>query len=200
MALLDLIRRKAVTAGQMKAKLEELRAHDPHGHVATLELKRRKMLFSASDEELGSMERQIEAALRDAERRDLAIEELEKQIAAAEARENAEQLTRERDAAETEAAAVAHALRTEYPRLANGLVALLDRLQAAEEAVAKINDRLSLADRQSERLAPVETRVVPAVKHGSPTASSILNRTSLREFSDGFARGWRDPVAKLLGD
>src|SRR5687768_11949480 len=103
MGILDIIRGKAVTAADMRAKLQRLHAENPHERLPPLERERRRLLREGADDaKVTAIEREIEATLRDAERFDIAREEIEGQIVAAELAENAAALTAERDGAEKE--------------------------------------------------------------------------------------------------
>ena len=98
-------------------------------------------------------------------------------------------LEAERDAAEAEAQAVAKLLKTRYPALAKELVALLERLGAAEKAVAAVNEKLVEAGRVDELLAEVEWRSMPRHLGELEELYSIRRRTTLLELSE-FSPGW----------
>jgi hypothetical protein len=114
-----------------------------------------------------------------------ALENKLKQQREAEVREA---LDAARDAAETEAETVAGLLRARYPAIARELVALLQRLGAAEKGVASINERLLEAGRD-DRLADVEWRALPRHPGEYEELYSIQRQTTLVELS-GFSPGW----------
>src|SRR5204863_7880309 len=89
MRIIDLIKRgKETTAADLRAKLETLRAIDPLAAIPQLRAEREKALMTAGkDDEVSRLDATILGAERDAERKVLAIADLEKQIAAAEAAE-----------------------------------------------------------------------------------------------------------------
>ena len=90
-----------------------------------------------------------------------------------------------------EAVAVAKLLKSRYPALAKELVALIERLDAAERQVAAVNEKLAVAGRAGERLAEVEWRAWPAPEGQFAPQYSIRNRTKLRELP-GLAPGYFD--------
>jgi hypothetical protein len=189
-SILDLIRKPATTSAEMKEKLARLRAEDPAPRGADLELERRRLLFEGDDKAVDKIEAAIALNLRDAERYDTALTELETRIAAAEIAENAAALTAERDAVEAEAQSVAKLLATEYPKAANIIVSLLTRLIKAEQAVIDVNAKLVSAGREGERLAEVEWRVLDYPRGQYGEGFRLWNCTRLRGDLGDVAPGW----------
>jgi septal ring factor EnvC (AmiA/AmiB activator) len=114
--ILDLIRKPATTSQEMKSKLERLRSADPASAGRELELRRKRLLFEGNDKDLDRIEAEIAQNLRNQERYDVAVAELEKQIAQAELEENNAALTAQREAAaaarETSATQIAAAAKS----------------------------------------------------------------------------------------
>lgn len=96
-------------------------------------------------------------------------------------------LTAERDAAESEAVAVATLIRTEYPKLAGGIVTLLKRLDAADKTASAVNAKLAEAGRRGDFVQDVQSRVLP-----SNPDLNIWGITRLTEIPN-FAPGWNSP-------
>lgn len=160
--------------------------------LAGLQAERSALLMDGDDRTLDALEARIAAAGRQVERAHIMRDQLTSAIQEAEAREADEALSAERASVEGEAAAMAKALRTVYPRLATELVALLHRLEAAEDAVRAINVKLTKAGRPNiDCVAEVETRVFPVGQHQSAVNMTILNRTTLAE-KPGLCPGYND--------
>jgi septation ring formation regulator EzrA len=201
MSVLDKIRAKASTAAELRQKLARLRTSDPHANLNALNASRRRLLLEGSERELDAIDAEIAKCSRECDRFSHAVAKLDADIAEAEAKEAHDALTAGRDRVQVEAEACAKELKTQYPKLANSLVALLERLAAAEGTVVAVNEKLTTAGRIDERVAPVEQRAVPFVPGCIPDYQSIRTRTSLRGFkSSNFARGWRDPLEVQCGD
>lgn len=159
-AILDLLRRPRATAADLRRALAELPPDTGAGTLTSLEGRRRAMLLDgSSDTAIEKVDREIAAARRERDRIAAACEELGKRLVEAEAAEALDALTAERDAAETEARAVADLFARRYGPLVDELLGLMHRLGAAEETATAANRRLEAAG-FDDRVSPVETRIV----------------------------------------
>jgi hypothetical protein len=131
--ILDLIRKPATTSQEMKSKLERLRSADPASAGRELELRRKRLLFEGNDKDLDRIEAEIAQNLRDQERYDVAVAELEKQIAQAELEENNAALSAQREAG----AAARETSATDISVAAKSVDAAVKALTAAFKRLSK---------------------------------------------------------------
>jgi hypothetical protein len=188
MALMDLIKSRAATAPELRAKLQALRNEDPHAGRQAREAARRKALLAGNDSETAKIDAELAAMQRDSERQALALIDLQQQLAEAERLE----LDAERVEVEKEAEALAARLKKEYPAAANKIVDLLTKLQAAEAKVDAFNQRLARAGR-SDAVKSVEWRAFEVPAQQYPALYSLLQKTVLRKLP-GISAGWNDVV------
>lgn len=189
---LDLLRQPQPASADLRRALDQVDVPAAQAEHDRLKAERAALLMEGDDRTLDALEARIAAAARQIERAEILRGQLGTAIGAAEAREAAEALTAERAAVEAEAAATAKALRTAYPKIATELVALLDRLEAAEVAVKAINKKLTAAGRlEADRVAEVETRAFPLGPHQYGPDKSILGRITLAE-KPGLCPGYND--------
>lgn len=187
MGLLDVIRVKAATAGEMRAKLSKLQAANPHPRLGELELERRKLLGDGADDaKVVAIERQIEAALRDCERFDITCAELEQRITATQTEEDRKAFDAEVAAVEKQAAEAAKALEG-YPKAASKIIEIIEQSRRAQRAVDHMNARLLAAGRTA--IDSVQPRVVPTPAEQYWAAYELGVLISLPELP-GFAKGW----------
>ena len=156
-SILDLLRRPRATAADLRRALAELPPDTGAVALQTLEGRRRAMLLDgSSDDAIEKVDRELAAARR--ERVAAAREELGKRLPEAEQAEALDALTAERDAAETEARAVADLFARRYGALVDELLGLMHRLGEAEETAMAANRRLEAAG-FDDRVPPVEGRI-----------------------------------------
>lgn len=151
---------KAATSVDLRAALAEL---DDAALVAAVETAKADVseaILSGAEKAVERAEVALEAAHRQRDRAAVARTELLKRLTATEAAEAAAALDAERNAVEAEAKAVAASLRREWPALQSKMVALLERLSGAEEAVRTVNAKLHAA-RHTDTVADVEWRARP---------------------------------------
>lgn len=189
LAIFDKIRRPATDAADLRQRLTEVAETLPQleAEVRRHQQRRAEGLLSLSDREVEKIEAELALALRNRDRANAAIEELERRVADAEAAEAGAELDREREAVEKRAAKLAARIRPEYERHASAIVALLIELAQVEEEVRTLNHKLGAAGRHSDVLAPVEAR---AIDPGGnlPELVSLVAMTSLRPV--GACPGW----------
>lgn len=199
--MLDAI--KKLAAGGKPPSSDDLRAARDGIDVAALEaaveaaeVGRRDALVGADDRALDRAEQTVAKARRDLDRGRALIEALDERIATAEQAEARAALDAERQAVEVEAAAVAVTLRKEFPGLQRKMVALLNRLAAAEQAVRDVNDKLHAAGRDDEAVAGVEWRARPrpAIQHEN--AVSLLTNVALPALPELDVGGFGEPIPR----
>lgn len=188
---LDLLRQPKPSSADLRKALDAIDIPAAEAEVRRVSDQRQALLMEGDDATLDGLEAQLRAARRQVERLTEMQNQLSGAVYEAEIREASEALTAERAAAEAEAAAVAKALRTAYPKIATELVALLARLEAAEDAIQAMNTKLVKANRADELLAEVETRAFPLNPHEWGPNMSILGRTTLAE-KPGICPGYHD--------
>lgn len=160
--LLDFIRKPAVTAADIKAKLDEIDKAIPAAaaEVERLIAERREKLLVASDNDLRKIEDKIADARRELDRLEVARGLVHSQHSDAKAAEARAALDRE--IAETAAAAdrMVERVQREYCRHAKAIASLVSDLSAAEARVVAINEKLIAAGRATECVPPVEDRAI----------------------------------------
>lgn len=191
-SLLSLIREPRSSLPELRRALSEISIGAFESAVAQLEAERHAVLLDGTDDTILAHDAKLAAARLDRDRAIAAHSALNARIAEAQQREAAEALQAERDAVETEAAATAAALARTYPEAARTIAELFTRLQAAEEAVDRVNAKLREAGRLQEQLAAVETRVIPTPPDEYAPAHALANRVVLPEIPS-FAPGWPKP-------
>jgi chromosome segregation ATPase len=194
--LLGLIRKPTTPAAELRRELEAMPVAIAEAEKAAdaLERERRTVLLEGSDDDLAAVEEKIVSANRQTERLCEAERVLKRRLAEAEEREKQDGLTAERDEAEKEAAAIAKQVGAEYPKAAQRMVAMLQRLVDAEDSVERVNAKLAAAGRGDERLEPVEQRVFPKMNSSNPHYRfwHLGAEIRLPFFADEWAPGWGD--------
>jgi hypothetical protein len=179
MTILDLLKRPATTAADLRSKLGEIETSLPalRTLVDAAEAERSRGLLVLGDKELETIEAKLARAKRDRDRALAAQEELARQLADAERREGDEALSRRRSEAEKRAAKVARRLSVEYVAAARSIVELLHDLHAVETEVIELNTALAHAGRGDEVVVGAEARALPASRTG--VMIGLLRATSL---------------------
>jgi hypothetical protein len=142
MSVLDLLRKPATGTAALRVKAARLRGQDPLARRPSLEAERRAALLAGDDGEVTRLDGELLAMERDHERRTLALEALEKEIADAEAAEHAAQVDKLVRAAKAATKKIDAAL-AEYREGATKVLGALEAIAKIEEAVAKANAALS---------------------------------------------------------
>lgn len=170
---------RPATAAALKSALAEIDLDSLSSAVDHAETARTDALLKADERQLEKAEAALAAARRDLDRGRAAREALTLKIAEAEKAEAAAAIDAERQAVEAEAEAVAAELKRVYARAGNEIVAILDKLDAAEDRVAAFNARLAESSVELPPVAAVETRVLD---HGENWAgvAGVRAITSLR--------------------
>jgi hypothetical protein len=101
MALIDLIKKPAKTAADIKAKIEAVRAEDPAARKPALLADRKQALLEGRDKDADRISDQLRAIDNDAERKQHGLELLTRELAAAEQAEHQAEVKRLRKLAET---------------------------------------------------------------------------------------------------
>jgi hypothetical protein len=184
MNILSLIKKPASTAAELRAKLEKLAAEDPLARRPQLETARRAALLAGDDNEATRLDAELLATERDAERRELAIAELEQQLEAAEANERAAEVDKLTRAAKAAAKKIDAAL-AEYREGAMKVLGALEAIAKIEETISKANAALP-ADQQLPS-AEMAVRGLPA----EPREQLSRRGVGERWYTDGGA-----PVAE----
>lgn len=190
---LDLLRSPKPLSTDLRTALAANDVDGAHAEHARLKAEHAELLMEGDDKTLDALEARISAARRQIERTTIVRDQLTASLAEAEVREAAEALTAERAAIEAEAAAFANVLRTTYPKMVADMVAVLDRLEAAEQAVRDVNAKLHKAARSDDVLKEVETRVFPLGPHQYGPERTIRTRTRLPAIA-GVTEGYMDPL------
>lgn len=181
---------KAATAAELRAALAEL---DDAALVAAVEAAKADVgeaILSGAEKAVEKAELALEVAHRNRERATVARAELHKRLMAAEAAEASAALDAERATAEADAKAVAAALRREWPALQSKMVALLERLSGAEEAIKAVNSKLAAAGRDDERLDDVEWRARPRPVFAWEGTVSLAANVALPEIAEWSLTGY----------
>jgi len=152
----------------------------------------KRSLLVGDEKSLAKAETALANARRDLDRGRAAIEALTTKAAEAEVAEAAAALDRERNDLDREADAVAAELRKVYPLAARQIIAVLEKLLAAEEKVSAFNRRMSDAGLP---IKPVENRAFPMPSNVYAPVLSVL-RTSLQPC--GGQEGWGE--ARIVSD
>lgn len=143
MGILDILRRPATTAADLRAKLDALDLGAAEAAVAKAEAARRDgLLNGADDKALDRLEAAVTAARRDVDRCAAAREEIERRIPALELAERDAELIAERAAIEAEADAVKAAFDARWPKIVAEAVAMLERLDAVERRAQRFHSRV----------------------------------------------------------
>lgn len=188
--LLSKLKSRGVTSADIAASIGDAEAALGAARLAASEAEQAyRGALLESDAVAKAAQDRLADANRAVDRAMALVDRLQADHMAALAAEAKAALDAERAAVEAEAVAVAKELRSSYPKLANGLVALLLRLRAAEEAVSRVNAKLDEADRD-DRLAAVEWRARSVPANSLPDFSSI--RFGVRiPADDAVPVGWR---------
>jgi chromosome segregation ATPase len=141
--LLDVLRRPATTAADLKAKLDALDLGAAEAAVAKAEEARREGLLSgASDKELDRLEAALTSARRDVDRCAAARQEIERRLPELQLAERDAALIAERAAIEAEADAVKAEFDARWPKIVAEAVAMLDRLDLVERRAERFHSRV----------------------------------------------------------
>lgn len=159
--LLDILRRPATTAAELRTKLEALDQEAAEAAVAAAEATRREALLSGSDKDVDKAEAALTATRRELDRLVAAREELAARIPAAEIAERDAGLAAERAVIEAEAAAVEKLLADRWPKVVAEAVEMLKRLDAVERRRIAFSSKL--AGLFGVQVPPVPD--VPAFEH-----------------------------------
>lgn len=143
MGLLDILRRPATTAAELRTKLEALDQEAAEAAVAAAEAARREALLGGTDKDVDKAEAALTAAHRELDRLVAAREELAARIPAAEIAERDAALIAERAEIETEADAIKAEFKARWPSLVAEAVAMLERLQEIERRAERFGLRLA---------------------------------------------------------
>jgi len=143
------------TAADLRKALEQIDVASLEGEVQAAEAARRAALVNGDDKGLAAAEKALHAARIALERASIARDELTARVEDAERREAAAKLDQMRADAEMLAAETAAAIAKRWPLLQREMVALLERLAAAEDRVREVNEALGEAGR-TDMVAPVE--------------------------------------------
>jgi hypothetical protein len=146
MSVLDLLRKPATGTAALRDKAARLRGQDPLARRPSLEAERRAALMAGNDARVDEIDRELVAAERDAERRELAIAELERQIADAEQADLAAERAKKVKAAKSATRRMPDALAA-YEKAADAVRASLAQIDEIEALVAEANAVLP-ADQQ----------------------------------------------------
>lgn len=171
---------KTPTAADLREALAQIDEVALDAAVTAAEVDRKEKLLSGDDRAVDAAEARLATARRDRDRACAAKEELEARIVEADAAEARAELDAERAAVNAEAEAVARDLKKIYPRAANEIVDVLERLAEAEKKVRAVNQKLidagRVSDGHDDRLDGVENRVFGH----QIDASSVRRWTTLR--------------------
>ncbi|MBY3347304.1 hypothetical protein [Rhizobium laguerreae] len=200
---MKLLERLRGILGRADAGSAELRAAVSAIDVAPLEeavkaaeRKRTGLLLDGTEAALDKADDVLKLAIRERDRAIAARAELSKRLADAEMREASDALDAERAAVEKEAAAVAKMLGEKWLKMQGEMVALLERLGDAENAVSELNQRLSSIGR-SDLVKSVEERAFPVSPALYAPLYSIRRQTALMPLPG--APGWNSGVDGASG-
>jgi hypothetical protein len=144
--ILNLLRKPATTAEQLRAKLAQLQQADPLAVVPTLREERTKALMSGDDKTVTRLDAELLAVERDAERKTLALADIAKQIERAEAAEIEAERAKARKKGEAATKKMPAAL-ADLERVFDLAREKLDVINALNVEVEEINATLPEADR-----------------------------------------------------
>lgn len=184
---------KVPTSTDLRAALAELDHTALHAAIEAAEHDVTKAVLSGAESAVERAEDRLSTAKRNRDRAQIARAELEKRLAAVEAAEAEAALNAERAAVEAEAKAVAAALRRDWPALQSKMVALLERLSIAEDAVQAVNTKLHSAGR-TDIVSEVEWRARPRPKFAWEGAVSISSNVALPEIPEWGLTGYGPAV------
>jgi len=189
------LRSPDATLVDLRAALAGIDIAALEGAVVAAQRARASLLLDGSEKELDAADATLTRAIRERDKGLAAQEHLNVRIAEAEAAAAAADLDAERDAFEREAETVKRLLLKEYVAHQAAMVTILQRLDAAEDAVTRHNELRAKAGR-TDRLAPVETRAFPVPTNQFAGVYSVRRRTSFR--SVGNAPSWNDDASDFL--
>lgn len=189
------LRSPDVTIHELQSALAAIDVAALNAEVIRAERARTGLLLDGTEKELDEADAALKRATRESDKGTAARELLKARIAEAEAAAADAALDAERDAVEREAEAVKRVLLKEYVAYQAAMVAILHRLDAAEDAVTRHNELRAKAGR-TDRLAPVETRAFPVPRNQFAGVYSVRRRTSFRAL-DG-APSWNDNASEFL--
>jgi hypothetical protein len=138
MALIDLIKRPAKSAADIKAKIEAVRAEDPAARKPALLAERKQALLEGRDKDADRIAVELRAIDNDVERKEHGLELLTRELAAAEQAEHQAELKRLRKLAEASKRKTPNTL-VKYEQGVALIEEALAELAAIEEPVANYN-------------------------------------------------------------
>jgi hypothetical protein len=197
MSVLDIFKKPAKTADQLRAKLAEIERQLPAFRllVDATEKERAAGLLSLADREVEAIEARLARAKRDLDRATAATEEISRQLADAERREAAERLDDIKREAETIAASTANDVLTIYRELGGKVVQALEAAARIDEKIREANRQLREGGR-TEVVETVADRV--ALRSAAGITLDVLASTSLAPLGhSGWGQARRD--AERLG-
>lgn len=187
MSILEIFKKPARTAAELRKKLAEIDAEIPS--MKTLcdaaEAERGRALLTLGDREIEVIEGKLARARRDLDRAVAARETLERQAAEAEEREKAERLETIRREAEDLAATTARDLRLAYAELGLRLAIILEAARRVDEKIREASQHLREGGR-AEGVETVADRV--ALRSGVGLALDLFSTTSIAPV--GGSPGW----------
>ncbi|MBY5562174.1 hypothetical protein [Rhizobium leguminosarum] len=191
------LRSPDATASDLRAALAAIDIAALEAAVVAADRNRTGLLLDYGTEAaLDKADEALKAAIRERDRANAARAELSKRLVGAETREASDALDAERAAVEKEAAAVAKMLGEKWLKMQGEMVALLERLGDAENAVSELNQRLSSIGR-SDLVKSVEERAFPVSPALYAPLYSIRRQTALMPLPG--APGWNSGVDGASG-
>lgn len=199
MSILDLLRKPATSAAELRAKLAIVEAELPalESAVVAVEAERSRSLLAADDKAIEAIEARVARARRDRDRVAAAIEELSRQVVETERREANAAIDAIVSSANARAEAVARRLHAAYAKHATALVELLTEVIAADQQVAEARDALKSAGRPADVVKLVEERVPITTNAG--LEMSLIRSTSLVPIGEAPGYGAARVQAERLG-
>lgn len=186
MRILDIFRKPAKTADDLRKKLAQISAQLPalETVLKAVEAERSDALLRLGDKEIERIEGRVALARRDLDRARAASETVERQLAEAEEREKVERLNDIRREAETLAKETAAGLRSVYLEAGARLVEALEAAARVDERIAEANWHLKEAG-ITDRIETVNE--LTKLKSGVGLVLSLFDATSLAPLN---SRGW----------
>lgn len=187
---------KPPTSAELRAARDEIDEAALNRAVGAAEAALRDALVGGDEKAVERAEQQVVTARRSLDRARAAIEIISERVVVAEQAEAAATLDAERAAVEAEAQAAADAIRKMWPGLQTKMVALLNRLDAAEAAVAEVNRRLHAAGRGDDVVDDVEWRARPRPQFQHETAVSISSNVTLPALPEWNVPGFGETISR----
>ena len=187
---------KPPSAAELRTARDDIDEAALRRAVEAAEVSRCDALLTGDDEAIEKAEQEVAAARRNLDRARAAAEVLGERIALAEQAEAGAALDAERAAVEAEARATADAIRKAWPSLQLKMVALLDRLDAAEQAVSEVNRKLHAAGRGEEVVQSVEWRARPRPRFQHEAVMSITSNVMLPDIPEWGVSGYGEAISR----